>query len=152
MTWKPCDNCHGVVRKHRNGACVECGHAPAVEEAPRCADTLDMFGSPSEAPAQRHSPTSVAAAEKIAPKLREKRRDVLTFICEQHPEGVTDNELIADLVALGWSANTPRARRVELVQGKWLEQVGERDGCAVWAPSEDAWRWHDAVEKGRAAA
>jgi hypothetical protein len=154
MSWKPCENCHGVVRKHGpDGACLECGHAPPkAEPAPPCAETLSMFGEPAEAPAQKHSPTSVAAAETIAPKLPEKRRDVLWHICEHWPEGVTDNELIADLVGMGWSVNTPRARRVELVQGGWLEQVGERAGCAVWAPTEEAVRWHAAVRRGRQAA
>lgn len=152
-TWEPCidGKCGGVVRKHRDKRCEECGYAPAPVEAVRCADTIDMFGSPAEAPAQRHSPTSVAAAEKIGPALSQKRRDVLEHICENWPDGATDNEIIADLVAKGWSLNTPRARRVELVTGGWLEQDGERDGCAVWRPTDEAIRWYAAIRRKEAA-
>jgi hypothetical protein len=155
MSWKPCvdGRCNGVVRKHdRDGRCEECGHAPPkAEPAPACAETMSLFGEPAEAPAQRHSPTSVAAAEAIAPKLPEKRRNLLLHIFAHWSDGATDNELLADLVGIGWSVNGVRPRRIELVQGGWLEQVGERAGCAVWAPSEEAVRWHAAVRRGRAA-
>lgn len=103
-------------------------------------DGLALFENPKQAPAQPVA-TSEDAAAAISPKLSEKRRDVLLHICRERPKGVTDNELIADLTAKGWNPNTPRARRVELYRGMWLDDAGERDGSTVWIPSVKAWEW-----------
>jgi hypothetical protein len=105
-------------------------------------DGLALFDAPATAPAQRHSATSLAAAESIAPALSQKRRDLLVWIIERRFDGATDNELIADLVAEGWSPNTPRPRRVELVKGGWLEAIGEAEGSTVWAATAKAKEWH----------
>lgn len=124
---------------------------------PRNAGTSDlpMFAEPAEAPAVRHSTTSVAAAEAIAPKLSETRRAVLRYICEtvEHssPDGLTDNQVITALVAKGWSLNTPRARRVELVDGGWLQENGTVDGSTRWRPTQQAWAWWLAHVHGEAA-
>jgi hypothetical protein len=102
----------------------------------------DPFARPAEAPAQRHSTTSTAAAEAIAPRLSGLRRELLAWICERHPGGATDNTLVRELVAAGWSQNTPRARRIELARADWLEEAGTRDGSTLWRPTAAALRWH----------
>lgn len=155
MPWKPCidGRCSGVVRKHdREGRCEECGYAPPTAEPVRDTDTLDMFGAPAQAPAQPVK-TSEDAAAKVSPKLSQRRRDLLLYIMENHPDGVTDNELLAELGPRDdWSVNGIRNRRIELYRSQLLEQDGERDGSMVWIPSEDAHRWYTAVRRGRAAA
>lgn len=106
---------------------------------------LDMFAMPAEAPAQRHSPTSLAAAEAIGPKLSDTRKGVLRFICEHvelhSPDGITDNALVALLSAKGWSPNSPRARRIELVRGGWLQENGVEGGSIRWRPTAKGWDW-----------
>ncbi len=104
-------------------------------------DGLALFDSPKQTPAQP-VPTSEDAAARVSPNLSLKRRDVLLHICRHRPSGVTDNELIADLTAEGWNVNTPRARRVELFRGDWLDEAGERDGSIVWRPSAKALDWY----------
>lgn len=117
--------------------------APEPESEAPCPSPIDLFAEPADAPRQRHSATSTAAAEGVAPKLSQKRRDVLAWVCEHYGEGgVTDNVLIRDLAANGWSPNTPRARRVELVAGGWLEEAGVEEGCTLWRPTAKAWAWH----------
>lgn len=63
-------------------------------------------------PAVRTSPTSVAAAESVRPKLSRLRQIVLDYI-RSCPDGCTDEQII-DAVNLG--PNTPRPRRIELVR------------------------------------
>lgn len=64
-------------------------------------------------PAQRHSPTSVAAAEAIKGKAVSLRQAVLNFLREQGDLGATDEEMQGRLQMPG---NTQRARRVELMK------------------------------------
>lgn len=83
-------------------------------------------------PAQRHSPTSVAAATAIKPTAGTLRERVLDFLLEFGPH--TD-EQIQD--ALAMPASTQRPRRVELCRAGLVEQVGEartRSGrkAVVW--------------------
>lgn len=82
-------------------------------------------------PAQRHSPTSVAAAEQIKPTAGTLRERVYKHLLEYE---ATD-EQIQD--ALAMDPSTERPRRVELCKAGLVEQVGEartRSGrkAAVW--------------------
>lgn len=64
-------------------------------------------------PAQRHSPTSVAAAEEIKPAAATLRQAVLEFLCLCGSDGATDEEM---QTALGMNPSTQRPRRVELCE------------------------------------
>ena len=76
----------------------------------------------SGAPFVRHSRTSHQAAEAIAPRVTEMQARVLALY---GGDLLTDNELIARGVAAGMSANTPRARRVELARMGLVVEAGE---------------------------
>lgn len=69
-------------------------------------EQLDIF----EAPAQRHSATSRAAATQIAPHAPTLRARVLAYIAKNGP---CSDEQIAN--ALGLNPSTARPRRIELV-------------------------------------
>lgn len=155
-SYRMCARCGGP-RRCRYGVCPGCfspvPEAEAIAEAPPLAEPVDLFAEPAEAPAQRHSPTSLAAAEKIQASLKAKRAEVALWFCEtfaRRNEGGTDNELIAAFITRGWSANTPRARRVELAADGWLEAGGQRDGSTLWCPTDKLVAWSDA-QKRRAA-
>ena len=85
-----------------------------------------------------HPETSRAAAWAVAPRTGTQRRKVLVAIAYK-PR--TDEELQADLAMSG---NTERPRRVELVEGGWIEDSGERrktragDDAIVWSLTEKA--------------
>lgn len=82
---------------------------------------LPLF--PTRPAAQRHSPTSVAAAYSLAPeRLSDLHRQVLAYL-GQHPEGQTDEEIAAGLEL---SQNTARPRRVELVRRGLVVEAGQR--------------------------
>ena len=76
---------------------------------------------PDDAPAQAHSPTSVAAA-KSQPKAKKEsdKRTILNALEENGP--MTDEQLVA---CTGIGANTLRPRRVELVRAGLVVAVGE---------------------------
>lgn len=100
---------------------------------------------PGRAPHVRGSATSEAAADAITPKLVGKRLVVLREVCEHFTgDGFTDNELIQHMVkAHGWNGNTPRARRIELVSGGWIESTDTtRNKSTVWMPTEAAREWY----------
>jgi hypothetical protein len=82
-----------------------------------------------DAPAQRHSPTSCAAAEAIAPHVQPAEARVLEWVRSCGAAGSTDNEGIAAGVC---SINGYRARRVSLWRKGLIVQRGERDGSVVW--------------------
>lgn len=69
--------------------------------------------------AQRHSPTSVAAAEAIQPCSANLRGKVLAFLREHG--GATDEEGIE---ATGISPSTYRPRRIELVRSGAVADSG----------------------------
>jgi hypothetical protein len=77
------------------------------------------------APFIRHSETSRAAAESINPGLGDRQLAVLRYFAD-HPEGLTDEALIEHCVGLGWSANGPRSRRVELVERGFVADSGRK--------------------------
>lgn len=66
---------------------------------------------PDMPPAQRHSPTSVAAAEAIRPHVSRLERQVLEYFAGRGDEGATDLECQQ---ALGMEPGTQRARRIAL--------------------------------------
>mgnify|MGYP001269891993 FL=1 len=74
-------------------------------------------------PAQRHSRTSVAAAEAIRPSTNRLRQRVLEYIEACGPAGATDDECQA---ALGMNGSTQRPRRWELAQMRLITQSGTR--------------------------
>ena len=83
------------------------------------------------APYQAHSETSRAAAKEVSKELGYKQYQVLSFIRLQG--GCTDNEIVTHFVNCGWSANTPRARRVELVaRGLVVDSGRVRNKSTVW--------------------
>jgi hypothetical protein len=114
--------------------------------------------APESAPFQKHSPTSKAAARTISPKLSGLRLVMLKELrrlrlmrpigVDRDSFGMTDNELIAHFVGIGWNANTPRARRVDLTRGGYLEQMGTRGKSALWALTERALRWEEGQDGG----
>lgn len=103
---------------------------------------------PHRAPSVRASATSEAAAAALDPRtLNAKREEVLRLLCGTFAGsamvGLTDNELIEILVkSRNWNANTPRARRVELVRDGWLQDSGRRHlRSVVWEPTPAAREW-----------
>ena len=72
-----------------------------------------------EPPAQKHSPTSVAAAESIKPHAETMRQRV--FECLKVP--ATDQELAE---RLGLADNSVRPRRIELHQAGLVQPVGQK--------------------------
>lgn len=98
-------------------------------------DCLDPPTPVERLPAQRHSPTSVAAAERAEPAAATQRRAVLDFLRGRGAEGATDEEI---QVALGMVGNTQRPRRGELQKAGLIRDSGTtrptRSGCkaVVW--------------------
>ena len=88
----------------------------------------------SEAPAQRHSQTSVAAAEAIEPHLNRLERMVLDYLAKAE-DGGTDEEIA---IGTGLLEGTARARRVYLVgAGKVTDSGNNRStsrgrAATVW--------------------
>jgi hypothetical protein len=72
-------------------------------------------------PAQRHSPTSRAAALAIAPRSACLRRRVLDYLLGQSFVGATDEE---GSFALGIAGNTYRPRRIELTLAGLVRDSG----------------------------
>jgi hypothetical protein len=78
---------------------------------------LDLF-----APAQRHSPTSVAAAAAMQPHLGAAQARVLEVIKASGDRGLTDN----DGIRITGMLNGYRARRVELQRAGLIQEAGTR--------------------------
>jgi hypothetical protein len=72
-----------------------------------------LFDELDRPPAQQHSPTSVAAADAIAPLTATLRRRVYEAIKAAGADGLTDEE---GAEKVGISGNTYRPRRRELEQ------------------------------------
>lgn len=84
-------------------------------------DQLDLFaGAP---PYQRHSDTSRAAAEAVAPNAGTLRRKLLDFLAGRGGTGATDEE---SQDALQMPPSTQRPRRVELQQAGLVRDSGRR--------------------------
>lgn len=80
-----------------------------------------LFPESEHAPYQRHSATSRAASDALAPRLNAMQATVLGRLRRRGDDGATDDEL---LVELGWSPNTVRPRRIELVAKKLARDSG----------------------------
>ena len=70
---------------------------------------------------QRHSPTSQAAAEAIAPTTGTLRAEVYAFLKLRGEQGATDEEIQR---ALHMEGNTARPRRRELEQSGLIRDSG----------------------------
>jgi hypothetical protein len=86
-------------------------------------------------PFQKHSDTSVDAAEKAEPTAGTKRLEVYEFFVSIGRDGATDEQV---QVALGMNPSTERPRRIELVNSGLVFDSGStrltRSGCraTVW--------------------
>lgn len=81
-----------------------------------CPAQLELESQP---PAQRHSPTSVAAAERIEPNAGTLRASVLAYL--KHAGAATDEEMQYNM---GLNPSTQRPRRVELVRAGLVYDSG----------------------------
>jgi len=72
-------------------------------------------------PAQRHSATSVEAAQAIEPRAATLRRRVLDYLRECGGRGATDEEM---QLHLGMNPSTQRPRRIELVEAGFVRDSG----------------------------
>ena len=79
-----------------------------------------LFDDP---PAQRHSETSVEAAEAIAPAAATLRLLVLAVLRKAGADGMTDEEMLA---ATGLQPSTGRPRRIELMQAGHVRDSGRK--------------------------
>jgi hypothetical protein len=89
--------------------------------------------------------TSVLAALVTLPRSRTRRYAVLEAIAGAGEHGRTDEELYG---LIGAGPNTVRPRRVELVDGRWIEDSGKRRptctgaDAIVWVLTEEgAAKW-----------
>lgn len=86
----------------------------------RCAD-MPLFNQ--RPPAQRHSITSMQAADSLDAKaLTRLHRLVLDFL-RARPDGATDEEIAS---GLGLNPSTERPRRIELVRRGLVVEAGTR--------------------------
>lgn len=87
-----------------------------------------------------HPDTAKLAALRAAPRTGTARRRVLMTIANCGADGATDEEIQH---SLGMNPSTQRPRRVELVQGGWIEDSGKRrrtlsgDQAIVWVIRRD---------------
>lgn len=79
------------------------------KEQPSLFDSAEIL----EPPSQRHSPTSIQAAEDIKRDVNRLQGQVYDFIKDRGQDGATDEEGIE---ALHMSPSTYRPRRVELMR------------------------------------
>ena len=91
-------------------------------------------------PYQPHSVTSRAAAIRERPFASKKRKAVYLYIREAGPSGRTDNEIIRHFQNEGWSTNTPRARRIELVEAGRVVRVTDGKGEDLKRNNSTVWR------------
>src|SRR6185312_7952996 len=77
-------------------------------------------------PAQRHSETSVDAAESIRDSIPSLQSLVLSAFRRAGFAGMTDGELIAEMVRTGFTGreSTIRARRIEMTKAKYATKCG----------------------------
>lgn len=93
--------------------------------------TPDLF----DPPAQRHSETSIAAAEAIKPRVEIYRERILAEIKRSGALGRTDGELQEQL---NMNGSTQRPRRIELVDAGLVRDSGRTRksasgrACVVW--------------------
>lgn len=73
--------------------------------------------------AQRHSPTSIAAADAVAPRVGALAAKVLAHLRLVGLNGATDEE---GILATGLAANTYRPRRIDLVELRLVRDSGRK--------------------------
>lgn len=76
-----------------------------------------------QAPFQRHSNTSRAAALEIEPSASTLRGQLLAALRAAGERGMTDEEMQYEL---GMNPSTQRPRRIELCRGGFIEASGKR--------------------------
>lgn len=94
-----------------------------IERAPDLFDYVPPVRAPyrGEPPSQAHSPTSIKAAQQIKKAIGPLHIRILAHL-EKHPDGATDEEIMA---ALDMPGNTERPRRRELQQMGKIVDSGE---------------------------
>ena len=97
--------------------------------SPEELDTLFPLSDPSRNAVGKHqrpgdaAETQIESAVLVLPASGTQRRWVLDWIRVQGEHGATDEEI---QLGLGMNPSTQRPRRVELVEGGWVEDSGER--------------------------
>jgi hypothetical protein len=83
--------------------------------------------------------TSRLAALRAAPRSSSARHRVLLAIWRAGKDGLIDDEIVG---RVGMSPNTVRPRRVELVEGHWVQDSTRRrknifgNDCIVWVATD----------------
>lgn len=95
---------------------------------------IDIFGNiEPEPPAQKHSPTSKAAAESVRGQAKTMRQQVLDLL---RKEGAMTDADIA--IRSGLGENTARPRRIELTRNGQVQKAGvvmnsNKRAATLWA-------------------
>jgi len=136
----------------------------------RCSETLDIFQdfvqrgkdakqavedvikTHTTAPFQKHSKTSREAAKKVEPRITNMRGKILLLMVQEFPHGATDE----DFYKMGFNPNSFRPRRVELVEGRFIEDTGQTrlndhgNKMTLWRPTKLGVQWAKAVAESPA--
>ena len=110
-------------------------------------DQLDIFNQPRsdpdanrvgkfQGPAAGAAPTQREAAILAYPRTGTQRRRILDFLIGAGEHGATDEEMQK---ALDMNPSTQRPRRVELVEGGWVERTDRRRRTSSKTPAA-VWR------------
>jgi hypothetical protein len=83
-------------------------------------------------PAQRHSRTSMAAAEDIKPRVNEQCKAVLRALRRSRGGGLTDEQI---LQRSGLGPNTARPRRIDLTRMGLVRDSGRTRKTASGRPA-----------------
>ena len=86
-------------------------------------------------PAQKHSATSVAAAESLDGNTLNKLQRAVLELLHSEPAGLTDEEMAG---RLGMNPSTQRPRRVELAKRGLVVKAGTRKTAS--GRSADVWK------------
>lgn len=108
----------------------------------------DEYSGTWRVPAQRHSPTSRAAAVAMQDKTPSLREKVLDFY-RSHPQGATDEHCYRCMVTKSdisdfTKDSTIRARRIELTRAGYLRDSGRTEltasgeSAVVWVVAKEA--------------
>lgn len=127
---------------------------------PACADGWgSLWSGSAQPPAQRSSPTSVAAAERIAPRAATHERDVYEAIVRAGKAGATRKELAALLPWADRQQNRITGRVATLIasglvrERDWRDepQRAAREGAATPLRAGDPWpSWANVRRDGSA--
>jgi hypothetical protein len=98
-------------------------------------ETLDLWKAAARAPAQKHSATSVAAAEWLDGNTLNKLQRAVLELLRSEAAGLTDEEMAS---RLGMNPSTQRPRRIELAKRGLVVKAGTRKTAS--GRSADVWR------------